>query len=93
MSDYVDSLMAQHEAMADVEESLAKLRNEMAERQLALYDEECQQYQEEGKAIYDQAIGAGMTELEAGRHRTLCGYGLRAYNPPASATVRYVAHR
>ena len=93
MSDYVDSLMAQHEAMADVEESLAKLRNEMAERQLALYDEECQQYQEEGKAIYDQAIAEGLTEIEAFGRQIDLGYGPRLYRPPLSAMVRYVVHR
>lgn len=93
MSDYVDSLMAQHEAMADVEEMLADMLNGIAERQLADYREECRQYREEGKAIYDQAIAEGLTELEAFGRQIDLGYGPRLYRPPLSAMVRYVVHR
>ena len=93
MKDYAKFMMAQHEAMADVEERIAAFKNRLAEQQLAAYDASCRQYEAEGAEVYSSAIASGMSEMEAIGHMLRSGYGPRIYNPPVSAMVRYVVYR
>ena len=93
MSNYAEFMMAQHEAMADVEERMAKLKNELAESALQRYDESCRQYEADGREVYQSAITSGMSEIDAISHVLRSGYGPRVYNPPAHAMVKYIVHR
>jgi len=90
---YAEFLMAEHEAMADVEELIADMKNRHAERLLAAYDKRCSDYRADGAELYDQCIARGMSQIDAISHCLLMGYGPRVYNPPVAAMVRYIVHR
>ena len=93
MNDYAAFMRAQHEAMVEVEERMAAMKNAEAERALENYNESCRAYKAEQDEVYASAIASGMTKDEAVLHIFKCGYGPRVYNPPLAAMVRYIVSK